>query len=392
MRRTPRRIPPADRLKAFLVHPRLPLVAALLGMALGIPTLWMGWGPSDDLLQRSAILSNPLSALVHRLYVFLDPAINTGMMERGIFPWWTYEEARIIFFRPLSVISLWLDYQFWPDSNPLMRLHSLLLYGVLCLAAVHLYRRLMGVTPSSGLAAILFALSAAHIGCVVSLAARNLLLTTLFGVLAVTFHDRWRRDGWRPAPYLAAASLALGLLSAETGAAAGAYLLAYIVFLEKGPWRRRIFSFLPYLAVAGAWLALYQLAGFGALGSGFYLSPWQEPLTFLLAVVERAPFLLMGQWILPDPVVYTVLSTGAKTILWSISVGVLVFIGALLKPLFQADPAARFWAAGMLLAVIPVCAVSPASGRHLTFISLGAFGLMGQLIAGRLQRTTWAPP
>jgi hypothetical protein len=59
--------------------------------------------------------------------------------------------------------------------------------------------------------------------------------------------------------------------------------------------------------------------------------------------------------------------------------------------MIKSDRAARLWTLGMLLSVVPVCAVSPASGRHLMFISLGAFGLMGQFIAGRLFSFDWMP-
>lgn len=378
-------------LKALLVHRQLPLLAMALGILLGIPTLWMNWGPSDDLLQRNIILSSPLSEVLTRLYVFLDPSINHRMMEAGFFPWWTYEQARIVFFRPIAALSIWLDYQVWPDSYMMMHLHSLILYGVLCWVAARLYRRLMGNTLQTGMAVILFSLSSAHIGCVVSLAARNLILTTLFGLLAVTFHDLWQRDGWRSGAILALVSLTLSLLSAETGIATVAYLLAYIIFLNEDPWRKRMVVFLPYMIVIGVWWLVYQGTGLGPLGSGFYMSPWQAPLQFGLAIIERAPFLLIGQWILPDPIVYTVLSTGAKVLLWIISVFVLVFISFMLIPLIKRDRIARFWTLGMLLAVFPVCAVSPASGRHLTFISLGVFGLMGQFIIGRLFPLTWAP-
>jgi hypothetical protein len=52
---------------------------------------------------------------------------------------------------------------------------------------------------------------------------------------------------------------------------------------------------------------------------------------------------------------------------------------------------ARFLCCGMLLALIPVCAVSPPSGRHLVFTSFGAFGLMAQFILVRLRREELFP-
>lgn len=86
MKRTRKRHTLVDRLKALLVHRHLPLIAAALGMLLGLPTLWTGWGPSDDVLQRSVILSSSLSEVLTRLYVFLDPSINHLGMDMGLFP------------------------------------------------------------------------------------------------------------------------------------------------------------------------------------------------------------------------------------------------------------------------------------------------------------------
>lgn len=378
-----------EKVERFLIHRRLPLFAMLLGILVGIPTLWTKWGPSDDVIQRSIILNSPLSTVLTRLFVFLDPAINSLRMDAGSYPWWTYEPARIIFFRPIAAFSLWLDYQIWPDVRFLMHLHSLILYGVLCLLTAQLFRRFLGNTPQAGLATILFSLSTAHIGCVVSLAARNLILTTIFGLLVLVFHDRWQREQWKLGFLLSIICLLLSLLSAETGVATLTYLLAYVLFISQLPWRKRIISLLPYAVVTFAWLAAYHFSGFGAFGSGFYLSPLQDPIRFTIAVIERVPFILIGQWILPDPVVYTVVSDGARVVLWILSVGLLVFVGFLLAPLVKRNRAARLWFLGMLLAVIPVCAVSPASGRHLTFISLGAFGLMGQFITGVVKRSRW---
>jgi len=45
----------------------------------------------------------------------------------------------------------------------------------------------------------------------------------------------------------------------------------------------------------------------------------------------------------------------------------------------------------MILAVIPICSVYPASGRHLIFVGLGALGLTAELIAGLFDRSDWLP-
>jgi len=380
------------RLAAFLANRHFPLIAMAIGVVLSLPTLWTGWGYSDDALQRIFLLSADLPQALTKLFLFLDPTVNHALMDSGVFPWWTFENARVFFFRPLSALSLWLDYQLWPNSAALMHLHSILWYGAVCIVTALLYRRLSRNPTSAGLSAILFAVSIAHVGCVISLAARNLLMTAFFGLLAIYYHDRWRRDKWLPSLYLALFSLVLSLLSAEMGVSTAAYLLAYALFLDRGPWHKRLGSLLPYLLVILGWWSWYQINGYGAWGSGFYYNPVREPLEYLIAIVERVPMLLLGQWVTPDPVTYAVLSTGAKFLYWLIGLIVLAGIGVLLTPLLRRDRTARFLACGMLIAVIPICAVSPPSGRHLLFTGFGAFGLMGHFIIGRLYRHEWCSP
>ena len=65
----------------------------------------------------------------------------------------------------------------------------------------------------------------------------------------------------------------------------------------------------------------------------------------------------------------------------------------MLVPLLRSDRVARFWCAGMLLALMPICATFPMD-RLLLFVGVGAMGLAAQLIAtipaGTLQYPKWA--
>jgi len=129
----------------------------VLAVALGVPTLWYGWGIDDDMLHRTMLLSSSLPEVIARLFVFLDPKTNQALMDLGVLPWWTLDTVRVSFWRPLAALSLWLDYQLWPESALLMHAHNLLWYAGLCLLAAVTYRRLMGRDISAGLA--LFCLS-----------------------------------------------------------------------------------------------------------------------------------------------------------------------------------------------------------------------------------------
>jgi len=377
-------------LRHVLTHRYLPVILAILAMTLTAPALWRGW-EGDDLIHRMMLLSSSLPASLRGLLLFLDPDVNIQLMDQGTVPWWALETARVSFFRPLSVLTLWLDYQLWPSSAALMRAQSILWYGGVCALATLFYRRFLGRMWVAGLAAFLFAVDYARWSSVRSLAARNVLLALLFGLLALLAHDRWRREGWRAGALLGSLWLALAVLSAEAGVGTVAYLAAYSVFLDRGTWHRRLSSLIPYTAVVVSWRIMYQHLDYGAWGSGFYVDPGREPLRFAAAVLERGPVLLLGQWLGIDPAPYALLSVQARSVLWLI---VLLFIAVVLVtvvPLLRKNRLARFWGLGMVLAVVPASAMSVPTGRLLAFVGLGAMGLVAQFVGGLYDRSDWVP-
>lgn len=379
-----------DALRNVLTHRYLPVVLAILGMTLAAPTLWRGW-VGDDLIHRATLFSSSLLVSVRELFTILDPDVNIQLMDLGTVPWWTLGTVRTSFFRPVTVLTLWLDYQLWPNSPELMHAQSILWYGGVCALATLFYRRFMGRRWMAGLAAFLFAVDCAHTSPVASLAARNVLLALLFGLLTVLAHDRWRREGWRAGVLLGPLWLALAVLSAEAGVATAAYLTAYAVFLDRGAWRQRLGCLLPYAAVVGIWRLVYQCLGYGAWESGFYVDPGREPVRFAAGVLERGLVLLLGQWGGIDPGLYTLLSVRANRVLWPIALLLTAVVVIALAPLLRKNRVARFWGLGMVLAVVPACAISVPSGRLLAFVGLGAMGLMAQFIGGSLDRSRWLP-
>lgn len=45
-----------------------------------------------------------------------DPEPNHEAMERGLLPWWSVENLRISFGRPLSALTHIFDYRVWPET------------------------------------------------------------------------------------------------------------------------------------------------------------------------------------------------------------------------------------------------------------------------------------
>lgn len=345
---------------------------------------------ADDHVLRLRLLGTTelpyFDGSVWELFRFIDgnPQTNTRMIDWGFWPWWSLPELRAAFCRPVTGVTHWLDFRLWPESPWAMNLQSVLWLGGCAGAVALLYRRVMGVTVAAGLAALTFAIDDAHATPVGFLANRNALVALFFGLLALLCHDRWRREGWRTGAWLGPLLLATSLFAAEAGVGTVAYLAAYALFLERGGWRRRLGSLVPHVIVLGGWRIAWNVMGYGVRGSDFYVDPLVEPGRFAAAVVERMPVLLMGQWLGVPAELFALWSEeasgGQARVGWLAIVAVVLAGSVVMVPLLKRDRTARFWAAGMLLAVLPVCAAQMMD-RLLVFVGVGAFGLLGAFLA-----------
>ncbi len=380
-------------LRQSLQSRHLPWCLAVLAMALCAPSLLTGLQLDDD-FHRIALTRSDLPLLSRspaELFVFIegDKSENRQFVLMGMLPWWSHEELRIAFFRPLTGLTHWLDYRLWPDHPFLMHLQSLAWLGGAVLAAALFYRRMLSSAWVAGLAALLFAVDDAHGLPAIWLANRNALLAILFGLLALIAHDRWRKDGSRLAALLAPLMLMLGLLSKESTAAIGAYILAYALFLDRGSRSSRFVSLLPCAVTGVVWWAYYKAQGYAAVGSGWYLDPVADPWRFLHAFAERAPALLAWQWLIPADLEWT-LDGKTAHLFWIATMGFLLIIAAALARLVWRDRVARFWALGMALSIPPACTAYP-DERLLAFAGIGGMGLLAQLIAAALRNADPLP-
>ncbi len=373
----------------FLASRRGPWALCLVGMLLAAPALSLGLGGVgvDDVVQRSRLLGVPVPGLGGTDNVYLelfnfcppDESARTTLREIGFLPWWAHSEARWAFPRPLSVATHVLDYRLWPDGIELQHLHSLLWYAAAILVTLLLLRRICRSPAVAALAGLLFAFSDTHVLPAGWLCNRNALVAFFFGVLAILAHVRWRREGGAGLLAAAAGALAAGLLGGEVALGACGYIAAYQLFLDRGSLTRRALALLPYGVLVIAWQLAYRAFGYGTAGLGFYQDPTGDPLGFLGAVGERLPVLLLGQWarISPDVLLYM---PRAGQLVW---LGVALVVVALLFLLFRRQlrehAEARFWAGGMLLCLVPTCAVVPMD-RMLLFAGIGAFALLARQV------------
>jgi hypothetical protein len=373
----------------------MPVWVGILGIVLTLPSLGVGLLVDDYhhklLMSGSDSIAKLLDSQLDMFRFFDgDPERTAELTDYGIFPWWTYDRIKGAFWRPLASITHWLDYVLWPDSPALMHAQSILWYAGLVIAVTFLYRRLMSPAWIAGLAAVLFAIDDAHGMPVGFLANRNALMACLFGVLSLIAHDRWRREQRRAGIVLGPILLAVSLLSAEAGIATCAYLGAYALFMDRGTWQRRVASLLPYLVVVLVWRILWTHLGYGVENIGGYVDPLGEPGRFLSAAVNRAPFFLLAQWAVPPSDISNFLFPRTLLVLWSAAIVFLLLLLILLAPLLRRQRTTRFWAAGMILSVLPICATFP-SDRLLLFLGIGGMGLVGQLLEFVFGRRQWRP-
>ncbi len=363
-----------------LAHRSLPLLVALLAILFALPALGVGWA-ADDYFHRIILLEDPryrelLGGPWEMFRFFRGDPVRTGReIDLGVFPWWTDPTIKAEFLQVLTVLTHRLDYALWPSSPVLMHAHSLLWLGAAVGAAAVFYRRILGAAWVAGVAALLFALDDARGATVGFLANRNALVAATFGISALIAHDHWRRARAGYSAVLAPLLLAAALFSKEEGIGTCAYLAAYGLFADpSGRWRGCL-ALVPYAVVVVAWRTVRDSWGFGVRNVGFYLDPLTDAVGYTSALPVRVPVLLLGQWSPLPAEVSALLGPARRTGLAVAAVLFLVIVGSAILPLLSRDRMARFFAAGMLLAALPVCATLPMD-RLLTFVGLGASGLL----------------
>jgi hypothetical protein len=365
-------------------------VAALLGVLLCAPSLGAGLMLDDyghrlffTAPQYLAAPQGPMGAWDLFRFMSGTPANIEHHRELGIVPWWTAPGLRLAFFRPISSLTHWLDYQLWPDSPWVMHAESLLCWGALALLVGYAYRRFLGPTAAAGLAALLYSVDDARSFTVTWIANRNALLAGVFGVAALLVHDRWRRAGWKPGALVAPALFSLSLLSGEAALGIAAYLFAHAVCFEWGGLAPRLRALAPYLLIGVLWAAFYTSYRYGAQQSGAYFDPLADPVGYLLLLPERFSLLLAGQVAYPPPDLWMMLLPGAGWLAALICGALVLLVGGTLWRALPRQRVQAFFALGMLLSLFPVAATFP-SDRLLLMSGLGAFGLLGSFLSAWL--------
>jgi hypothetical protein len=370
-------------------------VLTLLGMLMAMPAVNSGLN-LDDFLHWSTFIEG--SRHPHHpgspwgLFHFMvgDVTQNQALKAGGELMWWSADNVRLTFWRPLTEWTHWLDHHFWPQSPQLMHLHNVLWYGGLIYLLARLYHRLDATSPiRARLGALFFVFSVLHLTAVAWVAARNQLVAACFTVVCIGAFHAWRTEGSRRHGAIAVASFLLALMSAEAGLATLGYLVAHVLVYGGPPgaiqtWRRRLLDLLPFLVIVVVWRLLYNAMGYGSAASGFYIDPVADPVRFIGAMALRMPTLLAAQvFCLPSPTLNWLMPPYQG--LYACGAGVLTLLAALVARAYGLwhAPMARFLALGAMLALVPMCASDP-SDRLLLNAEIGMSLLLAMLLTRML--------
>ncbi len=349
----------------------------------------------DDYIHRYLFSDLPGAADLLRAYESPfgvangERAINRWQVEHGYAPWWIDRDLLVSLWRPLSTMSHRLDVALWPDNAVLMHAHNLCWFAALIVLVTRLYQQVLPSRAVAGLAALFYAVSHTNGFAVGWIANRNALIAACFGVLSLLLYERGAH-GNRLAWIGSIACWIAALLSGEGSLAVLGYILSHAVFLDDRSTRLRVMSVAPAIVLALGWRVAYTALGHGAHGSGLYLDPAREPLAFAAACVTRLPLLIMGQFALPPAEGYVLGPPAWAPFVLGFAWIVTALFLLSVTPLARSDRHARFWLAGMPLALILNC-TTYANNRLLFFVGLGAMALLAQLWNGHLAQASWLP-
>jgi hypothetical protein len=367
------------RVSGWLCAPRLERRIALIAFLCALPSLATGLQADDHVLRQEVSERGPFAAYLFHLR---DPqqAFDQALKQRadGRVPWWADGHASVRYFRPLSSLSLWLDFTHGAPAW-WMHLENCAIYAVIVWLAVAIYQQLGLSGPGLGWAAVFFALDGAVATSVGWIASRNTLLAAGFGLACILAYVHARRTGGAALHALACLCFSLTLLSAELGLCTLGYLCAHALAVDRAPRIRRVLALSPYAALTGVYLVHYVTMGYGVHDVGMYRDALGSPPTAALALIEDIPIWLASTATVPFAS-FRLLLPNVFVPMLVVSIAILALLVPLLATRWTELPQARMLAAGAVLSLVPLVATLPQE-RLRFFVAFGVYGLLGPWVA-----------
>jgi hypothetical protein len=371
------------RLSGWLCASPLRRRITSLAFLCALPSLAIGLQADDYILHQQVLTRGPFAAY---LFNVRDPRLahEQALEERadGRVPWWTDGQVYVRYFRPLSSLSLWLDFAHGAPAW-WMHLENCAIYAGIVWLAVAIYQQLGLSGPGLAWAALFFGLDAGVATSVGWIASRNTLLAAGFGLACILAYVHARRTGGAALHALACLCFSLSLLSAELGLCTLGYLCAHALAVDRAPYLRRALALLPYAALAGVYLVLYVAMGYGAENVGTNSDLSGSPIAAALALIEDIPIWLASTATLPFATFILLLPNAFVPIL-VLSIAILALLVPLLATRWTELPGARVFAGGAVLSLVPLVSTLPQE-RLRFFVALGAYGVLGPWVARDFQ-------
>lgn len=360
---------------------------ALVAFVAALPTVRLGYFLDDFFhiytLDGGKVPGGPSASW--DLYRFASgPPTIQASKDVGFFPWWTSDDFKIGFFRPIP--SLWraADHALFGTSPVMPHITTCVVYALLVFVVSHLLRRFLGDGPRAHAAAMLgtfaYAIDDSHGTNLAWTSNRYSILAALLGALAVVVFTSKRR-GVR---LLSAPIWGLALLSGEVA-------LSYIAFFAAWAWRetgadRRstLVRLAPHALLTVAWAIGYKLGGYGTKGSAFYVDPASTPLAYLSKAFLRAPVLAAAQLTFVPAEVTGPFGSSALWVFAVLALVVAVVTIRWIDRTCEGDRSVRALLGAGVLALVPVTATAP-DDRLLLVPGIGLLGALSVAISRRLE-------
>ncbi len=338
----------------------------LIFFILVLPTIFAPYH-SDDffhlllLSENSPITRNDAS--LWGLFSFVDqlPLHREQLLQYGVLPWFAADDFHFRFFRPLTEITHWIDFQMF-GINPLpAHLQSI---GWFLLLSGIIYKLVKRMFPGQAmmplLALAIFMLDGQHVATIGWIANRNALVAAFFGFSSLYCHFLWRETGQKCYFFWALLALVLALLSGEAALAMASYLFFYALIIDQQGSKKGIINILPYFFLMAIWFYFYVYYGFGAnTSAGLYLNPLIDTSEYISAILYRVPIYFTAG-ILPIPAGLSwgggVVYAWIPILFYIFSLAVILLFHKVFNRTIRQDKRLMFLFLASIFALLPVCA------------------------------------
>jgi hypothetical protein len=363
-------------------------VAMAFALLVHVPALLMPF-TIDDFAQREMVTGAYPSAHpgAFGLYDFIDDANRGALLDRGIVPWWTHPHLVVRFLRPLSSLTLALDYRLAPESAWWGHVHSLLWWGA---AVVLVYLLLARLLPRrvARLGVFVFAVSPCHAIPLAWLANREALVSVALGTAALVEYVMWRGERRLRDGLATLALFGLAMAAGEYSLCFAGYVVAFEVVQRRESVARRAIGLAPFVVPAIAYLLARAALHYGAKNGGMYHDPFWNFGGFAPGALFRLVVLLTTAWLGLDEVTGLVTPGLELAAMVAVTGALLVVpVRCALRALDEPARGSVAWLAiGSFLSLLPLLAVEP-SARLLGSAMTGISAVVALVID-----RAWFPP